>query len=294
MNSMVKKQGGFSLIEIMIALTLGLVIAGGVVQVMVSNGVTERLNRAVASAQESGRFIISRMRAEVLMTGRYDPLSPVFNLDNTDSVTEAAFVQNHPIPLAGDFVADLTLGAEQGADGDNDILVVGMQAERDCRGFRHGYGEAPAPPNEEFYVVNEYYVEGTTLKCRGYDGRVLRGMKVPVAGAAGGYPILDDVESFQVLYGVTNNTVTGNNSGRPVQFVPANELANVIINNGQVVAIRIAILVKGDGEVLIEPSPTFKLLNEAPISPSENRLYKQFETTITLRNVKNFMRNRKI
>lgn len=294
MNRRISNQQGFSLIELMIALTLGLILSAAVIQVMVSNSVTERLNRAVASAQESGRFIVSRMRNELLMVGRYDPISPVFNLDNTDSVTEAAFVQNHPVALPGDFAADLAVGAIQGANGDNDILVVGLQAERDCRGFKHGYGENPAPANEEFYVVNEYYVDGTTLKCRGYDGRVLQGLKAAAPGAAGGYPILDDVESFQVLYGVTNNVATGDNSGRPVQFVPANDLVAIIANQGQVVAIRIAVLVKGDGEVLIEPTPSFKLLNEDPITPAEKRLYKQFETTITLRNVKNFMRNRKI
>lgn len=293
MKSMIKKQTGFSLIEIMIALTLGLIISGGVVQVLVSNGVTERLNRAVSSAQESGRFIISRMRSEILMAGRYDALSPELNVVDTDTVTESAFIQNHPIPIPGDFVTNLGLGAKQGAVGANDTLVISLQAQRDCRGFRHGYGDPPNI-NEEFFVVNEYYIDGKSLKCRGYDGRVLRGLKVAALGSNAGYTLLDDVESFQVLYGITDNMITGDNSGRPVRFVRADELENVFLNNGQVIAVRIAVLVKGDGEVLIEPTPSFKLLNEKPISPGEKRLFKQFETTITLRNVKNFMRSRKI
>ena len=74
-----------------------------------------------------------------------------------------------------------------------------------------------------------------------------------------------------------------------MSYVPANELAAVRAANGQVVAIRIAVLVKGDGEVVIDPAPTFKLLNEDPVQPGDKRLYKQFETTITLRNMKNFV-----
>lgn len=282
-------QQGFTLIEIMITLTLGLMISGAIVQVMVSNSVTERLNRAISSAQENGRFIVSRLRSEVIMAGRYDPLSPDLNRDQ-DVVLEASFLQNHPVPLPGDFAANGSVGAVQGANGGSDVLTVSLQSDRDCRGYKLGYAD-----DEEFFVVNEYFVDGTTLKCRGFDGRVLQGLKAAVGNNGdAAYTLLDDVESFQVLYGVTNNVLTGDNSGRPVSFVPADQLAATFANNGQVVAVRIALLVKGDGEVIIDPRPTFRLLNEAPIQPTENRYYKMFETTITLRNVKNFMRNRKI
>jgi type IV pilus assembly protein PilW len=289
MNHLPTKQMGFSLIELMISLALGLVIAGGVIQIMVSSSVTEKLNRAVASAQENGRFIISRMRSEILMAGRYDILSPNLNQD-IDVTAEAAFIQNHPVPVPGDFSSNATLGSIQGASGGNDTLVVSLQAERDCRGYKLGYDDG-----EEFFVVNQYFLDGTKLKCRGFDGRVLQGLKVAVGNNGdAAFTLLDDVESFQVLYGVTSSIATGDNTARPVSFVTADEISGYVADNGQVVAIRIALLVKGDGEVFIDPLPRFKLLNEQPIRPSENRLYKKFETTITLRNVKNFMRSRKI
>ncbi len=289
MKTMRRSQQGFTIIEIMITLTLGLLISGAIVQVMVSNSVTEKLNRAMASAQESGRFIVSRMRADVLMTGRYDMLSPALNTD-VDIVEEASFLRNHPIPLPGDFTAAPLVGARQGAAGANDTLVISMQGLRDCRGYKLGYDA-----NEEFYVVNEYFVDGTQLKCRGYDGRVLRGQKAAEGNNGdAAFTILDDVESFQVIYGITDNTQTVNSSGRPVRYVPADQLVGVLNNTTQVVAVRMAILVKGDSEITVDPVPFFKLLNEDPIRPAEKRLFKQFETTITLRNVKNFMRSIKI
>ena len=282
-----KQQSGFSLIELMITLSIGLVISAAVIQLMTGNQVTERLNRALASTQESGRFIISRMRKELLMTGRYDALSP--NLDRTvDIVDEAAFLQNRPVLLPGDFLQDLSLGSLQGANGSSDTLVVGTQAERDCRGYRLGYGVG-----QEFFVVNRYFVDGTKLKCQGFDGRVLRGLKQASGSSNAAFTLLDDVQSFQVLYGITNNTTTGF-SGRPIRYVTADLLAAQRALGSTVVAIRLAVLVKGDGEVVIDPVPSFRLLNEASITPSEKRLFKQFESTITLRNVKNFTRNRKI
>jgi type IV pilus assembly protein PilW len=101
------KQNGFTLIELMISLALGLVLSAGVVQVMISNNSTERLNRSIASAQENGRFIIARLRNDLIMTGRYDILRPELD-KSVDVVVEAAFVHNNPIPVLGDFSNALT------------------------------------------------------------------------------------------------------------------------------------------------------------------------------------------
>lgn len=282
-------QDGFSLVEILITLALGLLISGAIIQVLVSSSITERLNRSIASTQESGRFAITRLRADLLMTGRYDPLFPDLNQD-VDIVAESAFVQNHPVLLPGQFAGFSDVGSVQGAMGANDTLTVGLQAHHDCRGFKLGY-----PAQEEFYVVNEYFVEDRQLKCRGFDGRVLLGQKAAEGHSGhGAFTLLDNVESFQVLYGYANSSDITDNSARPVQYVTANQLPAIFTANGQVVAIRIAILIQGDAEVTIEPTPQFKLLNEAPIRPAANRLFKQFETTITLRNIKNFMRSRKV
>jgi type IV pilus assembly protein PilW len=271
-----KKQQGFSLVELMIALVLGLIISGSVIQIMSSSKVTERLNRAIASAQESGRFIIARLRQDILPAGRYDPLDP--NLSRiVDVVEEAAFLQNRPVILPNDFAGQPGIGSLQGAGGANDTLVVAAQAERDCRGFKLGYDQ-----DEEFFVVNRYFVDGTTLRCVGYDGRVLRGQR----GAVGNngdlaVPILDEVYGFQVLYGIS----------RPVRYVTADQLALERTLESAVVAIRIAILVKGDSPVVIDPIPSFKLLNEPVQTPDSTGFYRKFETTITLRNVKNFLRS---
>lgn len=283
------KQQGFSLIELMITLALGLVISGALIQIMLGNNITERLNQAVGSVQESGRFIINRLRNDLLMTGRYDMLAPQLNR-NTDVVVEAAVVQNNPIPLPGDFVSDASIGALEGASGANDTLVVSFQGTSDCRGYKLGYAA-----NEEFYVVNQYFVSGTSLQCRGFDGRVLRGQQNAVGNDGNtAYTLVDDVYSFQVQYGVTQVIAAQDNTSVPVRFVTADNLPALRAAGAQVVAIRIALLLRADSDVNIDPVPSFKLLDETPIQPNQPRLFKQFETTITLRNVKNFIRSRNI
>lgn len=278
-------QTGFTLVEIMISMALGLVIAGAVIQIMVSNSVTEKLNRAMASTQESGRFIINRLRAEMLMVGLYDQMSPKLNID-VDTVNENNFVRNHPVILPNEFAVRSTLGSIQGNSGGNDTLVVSLQSKMDCRGYTLGYAN-----DEEFYVVNEYFVEDNKLKCRGFDGRYLRGQK-----AAEGHnshksmTILDDVVNFQVTYGITDPAATLG-AAIPTRFITADNIQNAMNNGKTVVALRIALVVRADSDITVETKPSFRLLNEASYTPSDNGLYKSFETTITLRNMKNFVRS---
>lgn len=278
------KQQGFTLIELMISLALGLVISAAIIQIMVSNNVTDRLNRAVASTQESGRYIITRLRDELLMVGLYDAMNP--NLSQlVDIAEEESFLRNHPIPIPGTFVANADLGAKQGRDGASDTLVISLQAERDCRGYKLGYAD-----DEEFYVVNEYFVSDNKLKCRGFDGRVLRGQKGAIANNAdAAFTLLDDVLSFQATYGLAS-PLSNNGEPLPVRYVDASLLADAFAANQQVVSVRLAIVVKGEGQIQLDTANTFKLLNEESFTAPDKGLYKAFETTITFRNMKNFAR----
>jgi type IV pilus assembly protein PilW len=280
-----KKQKGFTLVEIMISMALGLVISGAVIQIMVSNSVTEKLNRAMASSQESGRFIINRLRGEMLMVGLYDQMNPKLNID-VDVVNENNFVRNHPVILPNEFAVRTTLGASQGTVGGNDTLVVSLQSNMDCRGYALGYEN-----DEEFYVVNEYFVDDNKLKCRGFDGRYLRGQKAAEGhNSHNAITILDDVTNFQVTYGITDSASTSR-SAIPTRFITADGIQNAVNNDRTIIALRIALVVRADSDITVENRPSFRLLNEANYTPSDNGLYKSFETTITLRNMKNFVRS---
>lgn len=281
MTRKLNKQAGFSIVELMVSLILGLIISGAVIQMLVGSNVTNALNRAIASSQENGRFIMSRLRQDLVMVGLYDAFDP--NLSQAvDNVEEAAFVLDHPVALPGDFSGRATLGSIQGTNGSNDTLVVSLQAERDCRGLKLGYAA-----NEEFYVVNEYFVEDNLLKCRGFDGRFLRG-QVAASGHNGhaSYTLLDDVLSFQVAYGISA-PLNGNTVARPVRYIDASELAAAYANNSTVVAIRIAMVLKGEGRVQLDAPFTYKLLNESSQTAPDASVYQAFETTISLRNMKN-------
>ena len=61
-----RAQSGFSLVELMISMLLGLMLTVGVIQVLVSTRATNTLNQAIAEVQESGRYISMRLQEELM------------------------------------------------------------------------------------------------------------------------------------------------------------------------------------------------------------------------------------
>jgi type IV pilus assembly protein PilW len=75
---MKRQAAGFGLIEIMVALVLGLVITLGILQIFVSSKGTYVTQNASARMQEDARFVLSKLMQEIRMTGMYGCLT----LDN--------------------------------------------------------------------------------------------------------------------------------------------------------------------------------------------------------------------
>ncbi len=70
MNNIARnKQRGFSLIELMIALVLGLFIIGGVLSVFIGSSQTFNANEALSRVQENGRFAIELIAEDIRNSG---------------------------------------------------------------------------------------------------------------------------------------------------------------------------------------------------------------------------------
>lgn len=70
-----RAQRGFGLIELMIALALGLILVVGVVQVFLASNQTFNLQQRAAGLQEDARFVLSRMSSELRMVNMYGCLN---------------------------------------------------------------------------------------------------------------------------------------------------------------------------------------------------------------------------
>ncbi|HGX92941.1 MAG TPA: prepilin-type N-terminal cleavage/methylation domain-containing protein [Candidatus Tenderia sp.] len=77
------KQRGLSLIELMISITIGLIIAAGIMQIFISNKQTYRVQEGMARMQENGRFAIDLLSRDLRMAGYYGCWTDASTIVNT-------------------------------------------------------------------------------------------------------------------------------------------------------------------------------------------------------------------
>ncbi len=119
-NSSSKNQSGLALIELMIAMLLGLVLVGGILQMFSSSRQTHRVHEATARMQESGRMALEVIARDIRMGDFWGCASDITNVTNNLNNAGAGFI---------DFAAGGVGGTEGGA-GVPDTLVLRGGFER--------------------------------------------------------------------------------------------------------------------------------------------------------------------
>ncbi|MCM2680608.1 PilW family protein [Echinimonas agarilytica] len=283
-------QKGMTLVELLVSLVIGTALLAGSLTVLTSNNASLRLNEALSSVQENGRFALSKLTQDVRLAGSYNPQAPELDVNGIEVTTEQAEVVDTAVGFVGAFLSNAFLGSKEGASGASDTLVIGMQGGADCTRDSHGYGTvvvAGQTVAREFHVVNEYYLDANQLKCKGYDGRVLRGVKSS-SGSSNAVTLVENVDDFQILYGVAEPDALGAFTGQPSYYATADR-ATVAVNAGaRVVAVQLSLLLFSEDTISKNgANRKMKLLDNKASVPAEARVYRTFEQTVMLRNAWN-------
>ena len=253
-----KTQRGLTLIELMIAMTIGLILMLVIGTVFTSSRQAFRVQEDNAHIQESGRFALE-------IIGR--------------SIKQAGHAE---VPFTGfkvAFTGDAITGTDGGA-GAPDTLTVqydGVVGDTSC-GTTIGIGEGTIIQNHfNLNVVN------SQLQCQGTH------TDTPVAPGPPpvGNPILDNVEDLQILYGIDT---TGDQSANQYIEAPAT-IADPLW--GQVVTARVCVLIRSDNtNVVVSAAGTYLDCSRVPIAvpvPADRRLRRAFTGTFNLRNRVNIL-----
>lgn len=255
MSSFVRRQRGFTIIELMVAMVIGLLILQAVLSIFSSSKRSQTTRDSMSTMQENGRVAISRLQRGLSPAGY-----PMYQ-------------NNVPIVLG-----DLTYpGMTGSADGDT------APGDRVTIAFRPGELGASSSYTEDCLgntrplngmTVNSYFVDAgsSTLRCEG-SGNVGRPQ-----------PLAEGVESMQVLYGLDNNS-----DGYADNYLTASQLDLQVSGNQDislaVVSIRVSILV--NSLQLAKDSAGAKTYNLLGVSVQADNDFLQrrvFTTTIPLRN----------
>lgn len=160
-------EAGLSLVEMMVALSIGLLLTVSVGSILSGSLQIFRVQGESARIQESSRFLMDTLGRQITQAG-YAAIST----DYTD--TKLAFTGT---PISGEHGRVAIRTDERKSD--SDYLAVSFDASTDCQGNAVASGT----------VQNEFY---------------LNAREELVCASGGGAPevVVDGVEAFKVLYGV--------------------------------------------------------------------------------------------
>jgi type IV pilus assembly protein PilW len=244
-------QRGFTLVEIMIAITIGLLMMAGILQISAASKESSRLQRNMSFVQENIRITTEILGRDIRQAGYYenDDLSnPIAGLapfiEMSDSTTDTS----------EDITAD-------GGGRNNDQITITYESDVDCLG-RDTFAAGEEADNH--FAENHYFIESERLMCRGYDNDA--------------QPLVEGVESMQILYG--ENTDGDPRSAN--RYVQAGEA-----DPDNIVSVRIALRFHSREHIRQgADNNTYVLLDSEPVKPAagDGRIRREITTTISLRN----------
>ena len=258
------RQCGFSLVEMMVALVIGLFVLAGVGSVYITGKRSYNARDGLSLLQENGRIAIRMIEQTVLRAGypMYAEVEPVIH--SAQQIRSMQLGENASVEEVAKL--DLGLSSDGTEKGASDTLTVAYQpvpgssweAGEDCVGNRTQLKEL---------VVSRFFVEDGVLKCQGSGKRTAE-------------PLADNVVAMQVEYGADQ-------SGDG--FVDRYAALPDVLDWQKVVSIRVALLVSSGEDVLDQGAgekQRFLLAGEEFVidDTSDRKLYRVFTTTIPLRN----------
>jgi type IV pilus assembly protein PilW len=263
-------QRGYTLIEIMVALTLGLVVIIGVIQVFISTQQSARIQQAASRMQEDGRMAMALLNRYLRLAGY------------TTHPWDKGNTTWNPAINARGFPANATFAAGQVVrGGENDVNGVDSIRIR-YQGTADGsvttcLGRV-VPINEmadiTFSLTADVPGQGRSLLCTDNNTNNAQ-------------PLVAGLQDMQIWYGLSqdrgavagidaNGRLTGATAYVPANLVPANEWNRVI-------GVRVSLLVRSEQDQLtLEPQTV--TFNEVNIVPVDRRMRYVMGTTINVRN----------
>jgi type IV pilus assembly protein PilW len=117
-SNLIGLQTGLSMIELLVALGLGLLISAAVTQVFLSSRQTERLEQALSQVQDTGRFALDLMVSDLQRIGYLGCNTPQY-LDeyNADQTTNIFIIANDTGLNSGTFSQEALAGFENTGGG---------------------------------------------------------------------------------------------------------------------------------------------------------------------------------
>ena len=300
-SSLSKGQAGLTLVEMMVAITVGLILIAGVIQIFTSSKQTYRIQDATSRLQENGRFAVDMLRRDVRMGGFWGCNSNITNVSSNlnapgnyvditlsgISGTDGAAGAPDTITLQGAFSSGLNVNSHSQAAASfatpvgNDLTQFEIILVSDCNKADISQISNANPASGSVVVNTGVGAPGNATKPPQYppDSSIyhVRKMTYSIQNGASGQPglflnvdgvdqeVVEGVEDMQILYG--EDTDANNTANR---YVPAGTAG---LNMDNVVSVRIGLTLR-----TLEDNVALVTAN------GDRRIRNTFNMTVALRN----------
>jgi type IV pilus assembly protein PilW len=309
-----KFQYGFSLLELMVAMTIGLIISAGAAALFANTILSTKTLNNATQIQEAGSYATQVLGRHLRMAGYADWLSSPSHIDTITNSANAAAYNLDPAAtstlFSEVFAGEMALHGCANGYAKNATLTNRTCYTANTTGLRNGLtvsyqvlsnpnvGSAPSTAaafsskmgmsgdcnnyrTPGLIAVNRFYLsESNDLLCQGNGGSA--------------QPLMSNVEQFVVTYAVAQANGAGSFAiSNDLQITNYKTAAQIDAANewGKVIAARICLLIAGETGSLATASTVTNTnrLDCNPTTPTfittvDRRLRQVFSSTVTLRN----------
>lgn len=302
------QQSGFTLIELMISLILGLIISAAAIQVYIINVKTSSIQASGSELQDASVFGIQQLERKVRLANLGNPQTQITDTSNKGGVVlTAANLGIATTPYTG--IGYLTRRAGDGGGGSNGwtgisnikdvpsdqltIQYTNITGSRmnDCEG-------STVEPNET--VLERYFLRQETddgskgdikklvLACDAGRVNLVDGVTELSDFGGIGQEFVANADQFKVLLGV--HFTKGANVGQ-MMYLPSSAYMKITDDKPAITAIKMGLIVHGNTPIVgSEDQTKFTLLGQDNTLKTDttrkNQVRNTYETTTLLRNAR--------
>lgn len=280
------RQQGATLLELLIALSIGALMLSALVMLYMQTGRAFAQQQAMADLQARGRLATQVLAREIRQSGFWGELSDPARRDgDTQPITEAAFDIENALPVWGGGAAESqTLGlvaASASLVADSSAVMVRYAGQRSgpCLDYS---AQRMLSMSDASGGCTRWRLNQATYHLRALDGGA-NGLYATRRSNAGGLTtseLVRFIETFSVEWGVDTN-----DDGSADRFYQSDNIPAswTIADWDRVVAARIFVLARSERPMLNASARRF-LIAGTPQGFDDGYLRRLFVTTTTLRN----------
>lgn len=264
-------QYGLSLVELMVALALGMVLIAGFLQIFMSVRSTYATNEGASRVQENGRFALDYLARHARMAGYSDPkntnrplpIVPTGSTCNLGTNSDKFCTLHRALDTTA--ITGAEVGSQVGFEY-QPSLIKDSDDRFDCKGSKF---------SSEKTIITTFTTKvgknssALAVRCIAADGNPTSTNSTSLE------ELVDGIDAFHIQYGLAP-------TGSINQYVTANDVHNW----SEVGALRIAVL--ANSVTPITPtSPQDKeyyLFETGPFTFNDGKMRQVFTTTVYLRN----------